>query len=187
MPNPELIALLTATSSLFTQPDRQPAHGGVVLSRIELAGYLAGLTHGASLLAYAKWGDDAASMRQLIAWVRVVAAGMAVEQGWEVERGKPVILNLAAIATFEVVSPMIHDVCEGRGVVGFKTCTGCQGTGRKALSSRTIQESAGIERMSWRRHWEGRYRQIVRAVVELDAEVQRNMGKPVKHALSATG
>jgi len=175
MPNPELIALLTAGSALFKDHEHE-TRGGVVLSRCELAGYLAGMTHGAALMAYAKWGQDEHSMRQLIAWVRVVAAGMAVEQGWEVVRGQPTILNLAAIATYEVVMPMVHEVCEGRGVVGFKTCTGCNGTGRKSLSSRAIQEAAGIERMSWRRHWEGRYRQIVKAVVELDAEVQRSSG-----------
>jgi len=175
MPNPELIALLTAGSALFKDHDREPREG-VVLSRCELAGYLGGLTHGATLMAYAKWGDDEAAMRNLIAWVRVMAAGMAVEQGWEVVRGQPTILNLAAIATYEVVMPMVHDVCEGRGVVGFKSCPGCQGTGRKPFSSRQIQEAAGIERMAWRRHWEGRYRQIVKAVVELDAEVQRSSG-----------
>lgn len=172
MANPELIALLTAQSALFTREDRQLPSGGVRLSRVELAGYLSGLTHGASLMAYAKWGQDEHAMRRLIAWVRVMAAGMAVEQHWPVERGKPVICNLAAIATYEVVMPLVHDVCEGRGQVGFKTCTGCNGTGRKALSSRAIQEAAGIERMDWRRHWEGRYRQIVKAVVALDIEVQ---------------
>lgn len=176
MPNPELIALLTAGSALFKDEQREHHGTGTVLSRCELAGYLAGLTHGAALMAYAKWGQDENSMRQLVSWVRVVAAGMAVEQGWEVVRGKPVILNLAAIATFEVVMPMVHDICEGRGQVGFKTCLGCNGTGRKLLSSRQIQEAAGIERMAWRRHWEGRYRQIVKAVIELDAEVQRSNG-----------
>jgi hypothetical protein len=176
MPNPELISLLTAGSALFKDEIRHQPNNGVVLSRCELAGYLSGLTHGATLMAYAKWGNDEQAMRHLIAWVRVIAAGMAVEQGWPVERGKPVICNLAAIAAYEVVMPMVHDVCEGRGQVGFKTCNGCGGTGRKALSSRQVQEAVGIERNLWRRQWEGRYRQIVRAVVELDAEVQRGNG-----------
>jgi hypothetical protein len=171
MPNPELIALLTAGSAFFKDGDRQTS--SVVLTRSELAGYLAGLTHGATLMAYAKWGQDEASLRNLIAWVRVVAMGMAIEQQWPIERGKPIICNLAAIATYEVVMPMVHDVCEGRGHIGFKACPGCNGTGRKLLTSRAIQEASGVERMAWRRHWEGRYRQIVRAVADLDAEVQR--------------
>lgn len=172
---PELIALLTARSTLFTNDDRQRSNNGLVLTRSELAGYLSGLSQGAMYVALAKYGDDEDSLRHLIAWVRVMAAKLANEQDWEVVRGKPVIANLSAIAAFEVVVPMVHDVCHGRGFNAGKPCT-CSGTGIKPLSDRRIQEATGIERMNWRRVWQGRYRQILRAVIELDTEVQSGFG-----------
>lgn len=179
MTNPELIALLTAQSALFTDDNRASSAGGVLLTRAELAGYLAGLTHGGTLMAYAKYGQDEHAMRQLIAWVRVIAAGIAIEQHWDIERGKPVLMNLAAIATMEVVSPLVapHDRCGGTGRIDGVKCRYCGGSGRvrRTLTAQSIYDACGLTRISWYRIWAARYKSIVNAVTALDAELQNGL------------
>jgi hypothetical protein len=168
MASPNLIALLCAGSQMGS------TGGGTnraVLSRSELAGLLAGASEAAMDFAYAAYALDLDAERMLIARVRVAAAHLANAQKWEIVKGRPTVSNLSAIAVFEVVRPLVHKECGGVG------CRLCGGTGTKPLSVRTIAAAAGLSKDDFHRNWQDRYRQILKIVCELDAEVQSVLAK----------
>lgn len=170
MSTPEVIGLLCAGSTLFQSGGRRSAE--VVLSRSELAGYLAGATPAAMNFALASYALDEGAERRLIAQVRVWAAGVAIRDGWQVVRGRPTISNLCAIAVYDAIRPLVHVTCQGSGYSGTAVCSGCGGSGLKPLSGRKIAAAAGLDLHSWQRHWLDRYKQILGYVIELDGEVQ---------------
>lgn len=170
MATPEVIALLCAGSTLFQSGGRRSSD--VVLSRSELAGYLAGVSDVALNFALANYALDEQAERMLVAQVRVWAVGVANRDGWPIVRGRPTVLNLAAIAVHDVIRPLVHVACQGSGFIGPSVCSGCGGTGLKPLSGRKIAAAAGLDLKDWQRHWVDRYRQILKYVIELDGEVQ---------------
>lgn len=170
MATPEVIGLLCAGSALFESSGRRSAE--VRLSRSELAGYLAGVSDVALNFALANYALDEQAERMLVAQVRVWAVGIANRDGWTIVRGRPTVLNLAAIAVHDVVRPLVHVACQGSGLSGASVCSGCGGSGLKPLSGRKIAAAAGLDLKEWQRHWVGRYQQILKYVIDLDGEVQ---------------
>ncbi|WKJ88771.1 hypothetical protein QZJ86_12135 [Methylomonas montana] len=184
MANPEIIGLLCAGSSFFESGPRRSS--GVVLSRSELAGYLAGTSDIAMSFALGCYALDQDAERLLIAYVRVWAAHLANREGWEIVKGRPTVSNLSAIAVYEVIRPLVHMACAGSGYTrdarsGKRVvCSACAGTGIKALSGRKIAAAAGLDKMDWFRHWQNRYLQILKYVIELDGEVQAILADATK-------
>jgi hypothetical protein len=170
MATPEVIGLLCAGSALFQSSGRRSS--GVVLSRSELAGYLAGASRAAMNFALASYALDEDAERMLIAQVRVWAAGVAIRDGWQVVKGRPTISNLSAIAVYDAIRPLVHVSCQGSGFSGAAVCPGCGGSGLKPLSGRKIAQAAGLDLKDWQRHWFDRYKKILGYVIELDGEVQ---------------
>ena len=143
------------------------------LSRAELAGLLSGLSCTAMNLALAKYAGDLDAERSLIAQVRVWAAGMAIREHWAIVRGRPTVVNMAALSVFEVVRPNRCPQCQGRGVENVRICSCCDGTGYKALSGRVVADAIGVAETSYRDVWRGRYEQCIRHVQDIDGQVNR--------------
>lgn len=170
MANPEVVGLLCAGSAFFESGPRRSS--GVVLSRLELAAYLAGASDAALNFALASYALDDGATRSLIAQVRVWAAGVAIREGWQIVRGRPTLSNLCAIAVYDAIRPLVHTACQGSGKLGACVCSGCGGSGLKPLSGRKIAAAAGLDKMDYFRHWADRYKGILSYVLELDGEVQ---------------
>jgi hypothetical protein len=184
MANPEIIGLLCAGSSFFESGSRRST--GVVLTRSELAGYLAGSSDIAMNFALGCYALDDDAVRMLIAYVRVWAGHLANRDGWQIVKGRPTVSNLSAIAVYEVIRPLVHMSCSGSGYIpeagsGARVvCSACAGTGIKPLSGRKIAAAAGLEKMDWFRHWQDRYLQILKYVIDLDGEVQAVLAAATK-------
>lgn len=182
--NPEIIGLLCAGSAFFESGCRRSS--GTVLSRSELAGYLAGASDVATAFAFASYALDESATRLLIAQVRVHAGHLVNREGWQIVRGRPTVSNLSAIAVYEVIRPLVHLACSGNGYIRdprsgeHVVCAACAGSGLKKLSGRKIAAAAGLDKMDWFRHWEARYLQILKYVIELDGEVQSILAAATK-------
>lgn len=172
MASVEIIGLLCAGSVKYHQALGSGGSVGV-LSRAELAGLLAGLSPEAMNLAMAKYAADLSAERMLIAQVREWAAGIAFKQGWEIVRGRPTVVNMSALAVFEVVRPNRCPRCQGRGIVGVKVCLSCSGSTFRRLSGRATSEAIGVCETEYRRHWRGRFEQCLSYVLGLDCDVNR--------------
>jgi hypothetical protein len=164
----EVIGLLCAGSTMF-----HPGGGfaGDRLSRGEMAGLLAGIGANAMHLALAKYADDLDAERKLVAHVRVWAAGLAVRESWQIERGRPTVSNMAALAVFEVVRPNRCGRCHGTGYRGMRTCSTCQATGVKALTGRQLAAGMLIDECNYRRRWKKRYDRCFAYVNGLECSV----------------
>lgn len=177
MASVEIIGLLCAGSMRYHERRVENAGGnrrsGDHLSRDELAGLLSGLDAVAMNLALAKYANDLDAERLLIAQVRVWTAGIAVKELWSIVIGRPTVCNMAALAVFEVVRPNRCTRCLGRGFVGHRLCTVCNGSGHKHLAGSKIAEAIGIEEHTFRRLWRPRFEQVMSFVQGIDTVVNR--------------
>lgn len=169
MASVEIIGLLCAGSTRYHQVTSKSSVDK--LSRSELAGLLATLGRHELNYALAKYAMSIEAERMLIAYMRVWAAGMAVENGWHVVKGRPTVVNMAAIAVFESVRPNRCYRCEGRGIVSNKVCPVCDGSGYKALSGRKIAEAIGVDESNYRRIWRYRYNDCYSHMQAIDSSV----------------
>ena len=171
MATPEILSLLCAGSVRY--------HAGLggranaLLTRAEIAGLLAGLPVEARDLALAKYAGCVDSERLLIARVRTWAAGVAVKEQWDIERGKPVLCNLSALAVFEVVRPNRCGTCKGTGYKGVRICPTCNGAGMGKLAGVAIAAACELSAMEFSRHWRGRYELVYRHVADMDGQIGR--------------
>ena len=184
MANPEIIGLLCAGSVRYHEPLGSGSAAGQ-LSRSELAGLLSGLSGVAMHLALAKYAGDVDAERSLISHVRQWAAGVAVREQWEIVRGRPTVVNMAALAVFEVVRPNVCTRCNGVGFERNKPCRCCDGSGVKALSGLFIANALKIPETSYRRKWEQRYEVCYRYVVDLESEVNHRLSVADKELINA--
>lgn len=159
MASVEVIALLCAGSTRYHDAGRSSSTDK--LSKGEMAGLLAGLSRESMNLALAKYALDVDAERMLIAHVRVFAAGLAVKEDWHIVRGRPVLSNMAALAVFDVVRPNRCKRCSGRGLLTYRSCSVCSGSGYKALSGRQIAEAIGVDEKCYRRLWKARFESLV--------------------------
>jgi len=167
----EVIGLLCAGSVKYHAVSG--GSSGDCLSRSELSGLLSGLGEQAMNMALAKYAGDEQSERKLIAHVRVYAAGIAVNERWEIVKGRPIVANMAAVAVFEVVRPNRCGACGGTSFVGRQVCKRCSGLGYRSCSSATIAEAMGIDKSNYSRLWKARYNNIYQYVNDLDVAVKR--------------
>lgn len=172
MASVEIIGLLCAGSTHYHSVSGCNCLSGH-LARAELAGMLAGLDQPAMNLALAKYALDITAERNLIAHVRVYAAGIAVRENWHIVRGRPTMVNMSALAVFESVRPNRCGRCSGRGFVAYRLCNNCNGSGFKALSGRRIAEIIGVEDSDYKRKWRPRYQGLIDYMQALDSSVNR--------------
>lgn len=172
MSSTETLALLCAGSTRYhdalgscSTSDR--------LSRAEIAGLLSGLNEEAVNLALAKYAGDLSAERRLMSLVRLWAVDVALREGWKIVRGRPTVVNLAAIAVFEVVRPNRCKKCKGTGFVRIKQCVSCAGSGYKLISGSAIAEAILIDKSNYSRTWEGRYVGVLNYVQSIDSKVNR--------------
>lgn len=175
MASVEVIALLCSGSTRYHEGGSSGAANDR-LSKAELAGFLAGLSGPAMHLALAKYALDQDAERLLIAHVRLWAADIAVREEWQIVRGRPTVVNMAALAVFEAVRPNRCHRCDGRGYLGNKVCLICNGSGHKALTGRKIAEAIGVDECNYRRLWRARYDECFRYLQSLDSMVIRVIG-----------
>lgn len=167
MASVEIIGLLCAGSTRYHEFGGHCGAADDRLSRSELAGLLSGLDRVAMNLALAKYAGDLAAERMLIAQMRV----WAVRQGWKIVKGRPTVINMAALAVFEVVRPNRCYRCSGRGVVAHRVCSVCSGSGFKALSGSKMALVMAIDESNWRRLWHDRYEKCYRYVQGIDSAI----------------
>lgn len=173
MASPEVIGLLCAGATNYHSVGG--GSGKDKLSRSELAGLLAGLDEVAMNLALAKYAGDEAAERMLIAQTRVWTVHVANQEGWQVVKGRPTIMNLAALAVFEVIRPNRCGRCGGTGFKALKVCSTCHSTGFKPLSARQLAEAVLVDRETFRKRWQARYDLCYRHVQQIDAEVNQSL------------
>jgi hypothetical protein len=171
MASSEIIGLLCAGSIKYHEPISITS--GEKLTRAELAGLLVGLSVPAMSLALAKYALCENAERSLIANIRVWSAGIAIKEQWRTVKGRPTIMNMAAMAVFDVVRPNRCVRCHGRGLVSMRVCPCCSGSGVKFVSGRSVADAIGVDECNYRRLWRARYNQIISYVQGLDAEVSR--------------
>ncbi len=170
MASVEMLGLLCAGSTRY----HEYAAGGSAgerLSRSELAGLLAGLDSAAMNFALAKYTRDLDAERLLIAHVRVWAAGLAVRESWQIIKGRPTVVNMAALAVIDVVRPNRCCRCAGRSYLANRVCPACQGTGYKPLSGRKIGLAIGVDECNYRRVWKFRYGRCLGYVQGIDSKI----------------
>jgi hypothetical protein len=170
MSNGEIGGLLCAGSTRYHEMLGSSSRVGK-LSKAELAGLLSGMNKQAINLFMAKYMLDLDAERRLIAHVRVWAAGVAGKYNWKVVKGRPTVVNLAALAVFETVRPNRCERCGGRGILSVKACAACVGTGYKYLSRRKIAEAVGLSESTYREIWRERYTDVFRYVQRIDVDI----------------
>lgn len=167
----DVLARLCAGSTRYHSVGGRCSAGGQ-LSRAELAGLMSGLDAQGMNLALAKYLCDVDAERLLMAHVQVKAAGLAVAEGWVIQRGRPCVLNMSAVAVLEVVRPNVCRRCQGTRYVHSKVCCRCQGAGLLALSGRDIAEAVGVDESTFRRLWRPRYDRLYEYVQAIDSRVK---------------
>jgi hypothetical protein len=184
MASVEIIGLLCAGSMRYHErrSGRIPGgrRSGDQLTRDELAGLLSGLDAASMNLAFAKYANDLDAERQLIAQVRVWTAGVAVKELWQIVKGRPTVVNMAALAVFEVVRPNRCCHCHGVGIKANKVCPTCNGTGFKAISGSKISAAMCIDKSNFCRTWHSRYELVYRHVADLDQRVNSVLARSNK-------
>lgn len=183
MASPETLGLLCAGSVMFHSGGGSSS--GNQLSRSELAGLLRGLPEIAMNLALAKWMLDLDAERNLIAQVRVYTAGLAVNNGWTVTKGRPTISNMAAVAVFEVVRPNQCKMCDGAKFVRSRVCSHCHGSGIATLSGRSVATALGVDEAIYRRLWRDRYYRVYQTVQDIDTDVGLALRRAEREPMAA--
>jgi hypothetical protein len=171
MCNLEKLSLLCAGTTAYHPPLSSDnfSFGGERLTPAEVAGMLSGLNTIELALIYAKYLGDLASERKLWANVYEWAAGVAVRESWAIQRGQPVVANMAYIAVFEIVRPNRCGKCKGTGIIKAKACTQCAGSGFRPLSGRAIADAIGYHEATYRELWKSRYSSVFSYVQDIES------------------
>lgn len=150
----EIITRLNAGVTAYRAPSDR---GFVELCGLELVGLLAGLSEDAINYALAKHSDDDASYWKLVYATREWAAGVAYREGWDIERGRPTVYNMSALAVAESVMKRRCRTCKGRGHERGKVCRTCNGGTYGQFPDALIAHYAGLPETTYRRVWKKRY------------------------------
>ncbi len=87
--------------------------------------------------------------------------------------------SMGKLALNEVVG-IRHSVCNGTGIKGKDVCSGCAGTGYKALSGRKMAANLGLDESVFRRTWLKRFDEIVRHLYAAYWEAVYHVGDQVR-------
>ena len=129
---------------------------GELLSRVELAGVMSGLTDAERDYVYAFFGDEA-SVARFARHVEQFAAVLADRDNWRAFAEMPLLLSSTAVR--ELLNNRCS-ACNGTGTKKLKSCAKCGGVGQVRLSSRSIAAVIGIDQSNYVRTWRGRYDRI---------------------------
>lgn len=172
MASVEVLGRLCAGAVDFS---RVGAGGQSDLQRLEVAGFLAGLSRGPMLLALAKYMQDAEALRKLVIEHQAWLVNLAMADGWLVDG---VADRMAGLSVSEVVDDKCPR-CHGTRFIRAKACTSCDGTGFRRVSGRSIAGWLGVSETSYRRVWSGRYQQAVERLRGFDVDINRAVSRSV--------
>lgn len=150
--------------------------GRPLLTGMDVAGALgmAKIAQGPYLMGLAKYGGDGQALKDLYYYAWMEAADIAVARKWDIERGKPRLRGISALAVDEVVGHHKCDKCQGTGYnAAHRRCSHCQGTTIEPHpSERMLARKADIPEASWRSKWKHRYVKVLESMRRWDATAQ---------------
>ena len=166
------IEILKMLSVSAVNMDRVPGGSVPQLVASDVAAMLASASRPVTLLAYAKYVQDQHSLILLASHVYSWAADLAVEEGWKITRGRPIIRNMSHLAVAESIFPGICKKCCGRGFTANKACPSCSGSGRKSISDCYRADLLEMDKRGYVRCWRDRYERIYEYIQSLDADLK---------------
>lgn len=167
----DVLALLCAGSTRYHE---NLGRGGCVgqLSKSELAGVLSGLDTPSMRLVEAKYLGEINSEQELIEYVHDYVKDLSIKGDWNIDQGRPCLINMSVLAVLEVVRPNNCSRCNGVGFLNLVSlCKKCNGSGIMKLSGRTIASAIGISEASYRQVWNKRYSECYKYVQDIDSKV----------------
>lgn len=171
-------AILCALNPSTTNYDNTGYGGKPELTRTEIAGLLKGLDQAAFNFAMAKYCFDWDAFRLLQFHCIQKSGEFAVKYGWKVQRGKPVIMSLGALAVIESVNERLCFACNSPLMLGKKKCS-CDALRSKMLHV-DRSEYVGVCESKWRQTWRDRYEQLFVYCQLFDGEVNRCVSANLK-------
>lgn len=172
----ETMAMLCASTSSYA-PSSGVSSAADRLSRSEFAFLLSGLSAAEVNFALARYCGDESAFGAVVAHVQVYAVGLAVDEGWQVVKGRPTICNLARFSVYEMVSSGRCTRCQGRGVVVNRVCRCCSGSGYARVSGRKLEACIGVNHAQWLRYWSGRYDRLIKYMQTIDSNVNIHVSR----------
>lgn len=115
------------------------------VNRVEMASRMAGLNQAQTDYVYAVFGDETAKSR-LVNHVRVWLSGIAVNENWRIERGRPIVHGMGSIAVIDFMSVQKY-------------------------TGRMIANKLGMDEASFRRTWRQRYDRAIKYMQGIDSHV----------------
>jgi len=151
--------------------------GSALLQRLEVSGYLAGLSRPAMLMAQAKYMSDDNAVSGLYGYVTTWLNGLNNHEGWGCIESDRRIATLASMSLIEVVRPARCPTCGGVGFRMARVCLSCNGTGFKPLSKQQIANAMDMHHETFRRRWAERFNRTVSWLRGFDADVNRAVSR----------
>jgi hypothetical protein len=162
-------------------------HSEQSLTRTEMAGFLAGLSKPAMLMAQAKYMQDESSTIRLFAFVAMWLSGVCNHEQWaDCKPDDKRISMLASLALIEVVNPSRCGKCHGVGFKASSVCKSCGGSGFKPLSKLAMAKAMDVPETTFRRVWHGRFVRAVDWIRQFDSEVNRVVSRSVWQGILKT-
>jgi len=146
------------------------------LQRLEVAGFLAGLSRGPMLLAMAKYMRDEGALRDLFKFQAGGLRASALSENWDYADLQRLIDSMAFWSVSEVVD-CVCPRCHGTRFVRAKVCPHCNGSGVRVVSDRLAARQLGIADATFRRTWKGRYHAALDRVRGFDVDVNRAVSR----------
>jgi hypothetical protein len=147
---------------------------GKELSKVELAGLLAGLSNHEMNLALAKYGVDEDASRRLLVGVSLHVLELAYKEDWS-HKDNRIFVAMAKLAINEIISENLCPNCNGVGIVKIKVCNVCNGTRHKVMSGRKKANIIGVTQVQWTRMWSSRYEDVFEYVRGMDSLIKRTI------------
>jgi hypothetical protein len=154
------------------RPEARSTAGGA-LSRVELAGLLAGLSEIEQNYFYAFFGDEVCR-RILDLQIYEQARTLAIREEWrgDGEGMARVIQLMARTALNELLDNRCH-ACHGTCVTKrMKVCPSCMGSGVARLTDYRVAAIVGIDRGNYSRRWKQRYDRIFVMIQDIECSVK---------------
>lgn len=156
------LEILNALSAGTSNWDHIVGRSSPELTRSEIAGMLAGLSRPAELLAWAKYMQDEASLRNFKFFMIQFTAGIAVDQGWKIKKGKPCVYRLGELVATELVNDGIR---------------------QKSMSESEKAQYVGVSKSCWSEIWQQRRNELFYSGQGFEFEIRAKLNKQYQHSI----
>jgi len=165
-----MLGVLARLAASTTNYGGGGGRGGVpVLSSLEVAALLKGLSQVQLNYALAKYCGDVESFKSVQIHLMCQAGGYAARNEWKTVKGKPRVMALGALAVIESVNPLLCFSCNSPSMLGKKTCS-CDNP-RTKLSQVDKFDYVGVCKKHWADVWRDRYDLLFDYCERMDGEV----------------